>query len=96
MREVLIPAWIFDHYGDYFMIGIEPSGRVRIDGGHSTKQGVVDAKELHRSISAIAAPRDTLWAMVKIERIPERKARVNRRAIKTLNKVTRPTPGGAA
>lgn len=85
MDQVLVPAWMFRHEGEYFMVGIEPDGRVRVDGGHSTPQGVANAVELHRSIACIAAPAQTLWCMVKVERIPALKAKVNKKAIRQLN-----------
>src|SRR6185369_10182326 len=63
--------WVFEQYGQYFMVGIEPNCRIRTDGGHSQPADVAQARKLHESIDVIRPPEGTKWAMVKIDRIPE-------------------------
>lgn len=84
-KDLLVPAWIFDHLGEYFMIGIEPDGRVRVDGGHSKPQGVAKAQRLHEAIAVIQPLAGTKFVMVKVEKIPAFKGGVNEAAINTLN-----------
>lgn len=91
-REVLIPEWMFEHFGERFMVAIQPDGTVSVDGGHSDSRGVAKAKELHQSIACIAKPPGTKWAMVTIEAIPEFTGKLNRGAIAELNKIA---PAGA-
>ena len=84
--KVPIPAWIFEHPGQYFMVGIEPDGRVRVDGGHRNPQSVAKAKRLHESIADIAAPAGTKFLMIKVDEIPTLRGSVNQEAIETINR----------
>lgn len=84
-KEIAVPAWIFDRIGDYFMVGIEPDGRVRIDGGHRGPDGVAKAVAMHKSIKAIQSPDGTRFIMVRIQEVPDRKVRLNQKAIDQLN-----------
>lgn len=87
MKEILLPLWIFDHPGEYFLVGIEPDGRVRVDGGHSKPSGVATAKHLHESIEVIKPPNGTKFVMVKVDCVPDFRGSVNQDAIDILNKV---------
>jgi hypothetical protein len=78
-------AWMLSQIGDKFMVGIEPDGRIRTDGGHSDEYGVAKAKRLHESISCIKPPVGTKWYMLTIDAIPDLNVTVNQDAINTLN-----------
>lgn len=71
MSDYSIPTWILGHPDSYFMIGIEPDGRIRIDGGHSSPKGVATAKKLHESIAVIKPPEGTVWRMIHVQEIPK-------------------------
>jgi hypothetical protein len=87
LRELPIPEWIFNHPGSYYMIGIEPCGRVRVDGAHSETFGVAKAKHLHESIGIIQPPAGTRFFMVKVDEVPPFKGKVNQDAIDALNSI---------
>lgn len=86
MSEDSIPSWILKNPGYYFMIGIEPNGRIRTDGGHSSPKGVATAKKLHESIAVIKPPEGTVWRMIHVQEIPDKPGKVNQKAIDTLNR----------
>lgn len=50
MKMLPIPAWMFLHPGEHFMVAIQPDGRVDIDGGHSHPSGVAKAVRLREGI----------------------------------------------
>ncbi|MEN6537817.1 MAG: hypothetical protein ABFD89_29465 [Bryobacteraceae bacterium] len=87
-KDLLVPAYIFDEPRGYFMVAIEPDGRVRVDGVHSKPAGVAEAKRLYESLTAIKPPAGTKYLMVKVAEIPPFRGHVNQGAIDDLNAIS--------
>ncbi len=79
---------LFRHDG-YYLVVVQPDGKVSVDGSHSTPHGVTKAKKLYESISVIRPTEGSTFHMVRVLPVPDRPAKVNRKAIDTLNEMAR-------
>jgi hypothetical protein len=90
MDKVELPEWLFlDNTGEveYFMVCLEPGGRVSTDGSHDGPKGVVEAKALYEAIDVIRPKPGSRYFMVTIQPVPDVVIELNQDSVDTLNEV---------
>ena len=82
-----IPRWLFnaEETGHYFLLSINPDGKVDWDGGHSDIEGCASAKHLIERINCIPKQEGRRYVCIKIEEVPEFTGKVNEDALSSLN-----------
>jgi hypothetical protein len=87
-ETVAVPAWILEpkHHGEYFLLCLSPNG-VSVDGGHDKPAGVATARHLIESLACISKHPDRRYVMVRVMPMPEKRGKVNRKAIDALNAI---------